>query len=38
MPKVTLLSTSMCTWCRRAKRDFKEHRGPFKEVSTDFSN
>ena len=38
MPKVMLFSTSTCSWCRRAKRYFKEHRGPFKEVSTDFSN
>ena len=33
MPKVMLFSTSTCSWCRRAKRYFKEHRGPFKEVS-----
>ena len=38
MPKVMLFSTSTCSWCRRAKRYFKEHRRPFKEVSTDFSN
>ena len=38
MPKVMSFSTSTCSGCRRAKRYFKEHRRPFKEVSTDFSD
>ncbi|HZY57006.1 MAG TPA: glutaredoxin family protein [Rubrobacteraceae bacterium] len=32
MSKVVLFSTSTCSWCRRAKRYFKDHRVPFKEV------
>ena len=35
MPKVVLFSTSTCSWCRRAKRYFKEHRVPFKEVDVE---
>ncbi len=35
MSKVVLFSTSMCSWCRRAKRYFKEHRVPFKEVDVE---
>jgi glutaredoxin 3 len=35
MPKVVLFSTSMCSWCRRAKRYFREHRVPFKEVDVE---
>ena len=33
MVKVLLFSTSTCSWCRRAKRYFKEQRVPFKEVN-----
>ena len=33
MAKVVLFSTPTCTWCRRAKRYFKEHRVPFKEIN-----
>ena len=33
MAKVLLFSTSTCSWCRRAKRYFKEQRVPFKEVN-----
>jgi glutaredoxin len=33
MAKVVMLSTPTCSWCRRAKRHFKEHRVPFKEVN-----
>ena len=33
MAKVVLFSTSTCSWCRRAKRYFKEQRLPFKEVN-----
>lgn len=35
MPKVVLFSTSTCSWCRRAKRYFREHRVPFKEVDVE---
>jgi glutaredoxin 3 len=31
--KVLLFSTSTCSWCRRAKRYFKERRVPFKEIN-----
>ena len=33
MAKVLLFSTSTCSWCRRAKRYFKEQRVPFKEIN-----
>ena len=33
MPKVVLFSTSTCSWCRRAKRYFKEHGVSFKEIN-----
>lgn len=33
MPKVVMFSTSSCSWCRRAKKYFKENRVPFKEVN-----
>lgn len=32
MPKVILFSTPTCTWCRRAKKYFRESRVPFKEI------
>ena len=35
MSRVVLFSTSTCSWCRRAKKYFKEHRVPFKEIDTD---
>ncbi len=35
MSKVVLFSTSTCSWCRRAKRYFKDHRVPFKEVDVE---
>lgn len=28
-----MFSTPSCSWCRRAKGYFKEHRVPFKEVN-----
>jgi glutaredoxin 3 len=31
--KVVLNSTSTCSWCRRAKRYFRERRVPFKEIN-----
>jgi glutaredoxin 3 len=33
MPRVVLFSTSTCSWCRRAKRHFKDRRVPFKEIN-----
>ena len=33
MSKVVLFSTSTCSWCRRAKRYFKERKVPFKEIN-----
>jgi glutaredoxin 3 len=33
LAKVVLFSTSTCSWCRRAKRYFKEQRVAFKEVN-----
>ncbi len=33
MLKVLLFSTSTCSWCRRAKRYFRERRIPFKEIN-----
>ena len=33
MAKVVMFSTSTCSWCRRAKRYFKEHRIPCKEIN-----
>ncbi|HEV2092958.1 MAG TPA: glutaredoxin family protein [Rubrobacter sp.] len=33
MPKVIVFSTPTCSWCRRAKRYFKEQGVPFKEIN-----
>jgi glutaredoxin 3 len=33
--KVVLFSTSTCSWCRRAKRYFRENRIPFKEINVE---
>ena len=33
MAKVVLFSTTTCSWCRRAKKYFKESRIPFREVN-----
>jgi glutaredoxin 3 len=33
MAKVVMFSTPTCSWCRRAKRYFKELRIPFKEIN-----
>jgi glutaredoxin-like YruB-family protein len=33
LSKALLFSTSTCSWCRRAKRYFKEHGVPFKEIN-----
>ena len=35
MSKVVLFSTSTCSWCRRAKRYFRENRVPFKEIKVE---
>lgn len=35
MAKVTLFSTTTCSWCRRAKKYFKERRVPFREVNVE---
>ncbi len=35
MPRVVLFSTSTCSWCRRAKKYFKENRIPFKEINVE---
>ena len=35
MAKIVLFSTSTCSWCRRAKRYFKEKGMPFKEVNVE---
>lgn len=35
MSKVVLFTTSTCSWCRRAKRYFKENHIPFKEVNVE---
>ena len=35
MAKVVMFSTSTCSWCRRAKRYFTEHRIPFKEINVE---
>ena len=35
MSKVVLFSTSTCSWCRRAKRYFRENRIPFKEINVE---
>ncbi len=32
MSKVILFSTSSCSWCRRAKRYFRDNKVPFKEI------
>jgi glutaredoxin 3 len=33
--KVVLFSTTTCSWCRRAKKYFKESRVPFREVNVE---
>jgi glutaredoxin 3 len=33
MSKILLFSTSTCSWCRRAKRYFKDRGVPFKEIN-----
>jgi glutaredoxin 3 len=33
MSKVLLFSTLTCSWCRRAKRYFKDRGVPFKEIN-----
>lgn len=33
MTKVVLFTTSSCSWCKRAKKYFKENRVLFKEIN-----
>lgn len=35
MSKVVLFTTSTCSWCRRAKKYFRENRVPFKEINVE---
>ncbi len=35
MSKVIVFSTPTCSWCRRAKRYFKENGVPFKEINVE---
>ncbi len=35
MEKVVLFSTKTCSWCRRAKKYFRENKVPFKEINVE---
>ncbi len=35
MPKVIVFSTPTCSWCRRAKKYFRENKVPFKEINVE---
>ena len=35
MSKVVVFITSSCSWCRRAKKYFRENRIPFKEINVE---
>ncbi|CAN5824388.1 glutaredoxin family protein [soil metagenome] len=35
MTKVVLFTTPSCSWCRRAKKYFRENRIPFKEINVE---
>lgn len=35
MAKVILFSTTTCSWCRRAKKYFKENKIPFREINVE---
>lgn len=35
MSRVVLFSTSTCSWCRRAKKYFRENGVPFKEINVE---
>ncbi len=35
MVKVILFSTNGCSWCRRAKKYFRENKVPFKEINVE---
>lgn len=35
MSKVVLFTTPSCSWCRRAKKYFRENRVPFKEIDVE---
>jgi glutaredoxin 3 len=35
LARVVLFSATTCSWCRRAKKYFKEKRVPFKEINVE---
>ncbi len=35
MAKVVLFSSTTCSWCRRAKKYFKENKIPFREINVE---
>ena len=35
MAKVILFSSTTCSWCRRAKKYFKENKIPFREINVE---
>ncbi len=35
MAKVVLFSTTTCSWCRRAKKYFRENKVPFREINVE---
>ncbi len=35
MTRVVLFSTTTCSWCRRAKKYFKENKVPFREINVE---
>lgn len=35
MAKAILFSTTTCSWCRRAKKYFKENKIPFREINVE---
>jgi len=35
MAKAILFSTTTCSWCRRAKKYFKENKVPFREINVE---
>ncbi len=35
MSRVVLFTTPSCSWCRRAKKYFRENRVPFKEINVE---
>ncbi|CAN5182546.1 glutaredoxin family protein [soil metagenome] len=35
MAKAILFSTTTCSWCRRAKKYFRENKVPFREINVE---